>query len=85
LTLEERQTAAFWLPCVTFGGNQIIILVSLQFFHMEAKKEIHFDKRLLTFRWDATWMQKAAKIKQIKWADAKKKRKKIYIFFSGVY
>jgi len=39
---------------------------------MEDKNEINLDEPLLTFRCEATWMQKAAQIKPITWVKATK-------------
>jgi len=78
LALEERQTAAkeyfiFLLAFMrkTWGkpDNQFPSNCST----WKPKKEKNFDWRLLTFRWDAKWMQKASNIKLVKWVKAKKK------------
>jgi len=66
-------------------GAGPIVLVSFRFFHEEARKKINFDQRLLAFRWDSTWMQKAVRKKPIKWVKAhtRKQQQKKTFYIGG--
>jgi len=46
---------------------------------------VKIERRIENLRWDATWMQKAAKTKPIKWVEANKKKRMSHFLPRGPF